>query len=870
MIKKLTFVLSCVSILLSVFLVSCAKEGMPQGGPRDTIPPVLEWSKPPKFATDFKGNKIIFKFDEFFELKDLDKNFFASPPFAEKPRFSINGKKLILHLRDTLRDSSTYTLDFGDAIVDYHEGNVLKNFKFIFSTYNQIDTLQIPGKIVDAQTLEPISGAYIMLYKKNIDTIVFAQPPQYIARSNDSGDFVLFGLKEGRYKVFALNDLNNDFMYDGIENQIAFLDTLVQPEVDVTIERDTLRAGTILHDTINNIIDTLKKDTVIVRRIINFYPYLNLYMFTENTRPQQIVSASRPYPFLVTIRFNLPLIDNFYTVKLQKPANYNTGAYKPEYFYGSDSLWIWLTDKDLQKTDSLQFIFSIYTPLKNGKKLIVDTATVSVPIDSVLPLKIWFDKQKVNFFDSLSLNVNQLLAKFDTQKVEIAQQIDTSLYHTRQIKTSCLRVNPNLIQVLFSHSIDTQTVHIFINNASPTEYTHYFDNTRTVLNIKLDQRLSNLDTIPLELFYRVKRFFNYYEPHLCRQKLTLVRQQLVKYVWSEPRRIDLFFVKPISDLQIQNTDLDSFKVNKTHLTLWLKNFQDSLELDVKMLDFTELTVHPTYYVKTLKLKYDFTPNVPEKYARTRRDLAKIKFRKPITNLAFVKTLENQAPTAIKYSIKGDTLIVQFLDKKLKQDKFVKIVTGLREQVGDSLKIITDTIEVKHGENQFLTKTTILKPTSFSITSDTSNYLKFFIRSKLKPNAKYLVYFLPQTFKLLTGSTIDSVMTLNFGTTSENDYGSISFDITDSSGTLAKTQLILQIYQDKDLVRQKIVTATGKVVFQKLAAGNYTLRIIYDRNRNGHWDTGNYLRKEQPEKVVIYPKKIKIKPGWEMEEPINLN
>ena len=864
------FVLGCVSILLSIFLFSCAKEGMPQGGPLDTIPPKLKWSVPPQFAKNFHGKKIIFRFDEYFDLKNINQEFFSSPPFARQPKFVISGKKLIVHLRDSLRDSATYTLDFGNSIVDYHEGNVLKGFKYVFSTYNQIDTLQIPGRIIDAFTLEPVAGAYIMLYRQLGDSVVYLHPPQYIARSDDSGRFVLFGLKQGRYKVFALMDLNNDFIYDGIENQIAFLDSTVSPRVEVKVFHDTLPANTVLHDTINNITDTLKHDTVIVRRVVKYYPFLNLFMFKENTRPQQIVSTARPYPFLVTVRFNLPLIDNFYRLKCLTNG-FDSTDYLPEYFVNSDSLWIWIIDSIMQQQDTLQFAFDLFTPVKDGKQLITDTATAFLPVDSLAKFKISVLNKKPNFFDSVVLQANQYLLKFDTSRTDLVQIVDTSVYDTKNVKVACLRVEPNEIQVIFSKPVDTQRVNFVILNASKEQYTYSFSPDSQVLNIKLSNTLSDLDTIPIDLFYRVKRFYPYYEPFRCKQKLTLVRQQLVKTIWNEPRQLKLLFIKPVKKLQIKGLDYDSLRVDLRTVTIYLKNFQDSLSFRVEMLDFSGLTVHPVYYSKEITVKFNYPKNKIIRYAHTSRDTIKLEFKTRIDSLLYLKPVDYNKPNWGQIAVNGNLAIIRLLDKKLKRLKFLKLAYAVQQHIGDSLCTTIDTLQITYGTDQFLQKTTTMKPIQFRMLQDSVNYEKFYVYAKLQPGRKYELLFYPETFTTISRQTIDTLTQLQFMTNSQKDYGDAILDIVDTLGTLTNMQLILSLMDGKNnLIKQKIVSDTGKVYFYRLPKGNYKLRIIFDKNKNGRWDTGNYLRDEQPEKIIIYPQPIIVKPNWQMEQRIIIN
>ncbi len=868
MAKKIILVLGAVSILLSVILFSCAKEAMPQGGPRDTIPPEVVWSKPPQFATNFNEKEIVIKFNEYFELKDINNNFFSSPPFAKQPKFVINGKKLIVRFRDTLRDSVTYTLEFGDAIVDFHEGNVLKNFKFVFSTYDRIDTLRITGKVVDAKTLEPVSGISVMLYHDYDDSVVFSHPPQYATRTNDSGEFVIFGIKKDKYKVFALEDLNNNFIYDGIENRIAFLDSLVEPSVRIDTIVDTVKLQEIIKDTVNGTTDTVFRDSIYSKRVAIYSPYLILRVFQENTRPQQVVASERQYPFLVKIRFNLPLIDNYYKISLLKPKLTDTAVFVSQYFYDSDSLFIWLTDSTLQHQDTLRFKFEFYTPVKNGRQIVYDTVEVTYPRDTAINVTWQPVSDKINHFDSLVLITNVYQNRIDTTRWELTEVSDTLTHNPRLVRATCLRTNPNVITVLFSRPVEERFIRTLVLNDPSAKLQNRYDSTTNILTVRLPGHLARLDTVYFYLMYRVKRYYGYYDPFVCEKALLLVRQDIEKIIWKDPKLLVLQFAKPVQMFSLTDLDTEKVEINRRVVKIWLKQFQDQLNFKVKTLDFTDLAVHPIYFEKQVKIKYEWKPDKPVKVARPSRDTVKILFSGPLDSVASIICPDVRQANAFDFSISGDTLIVRVLNKKLKQIKFFDLIINYFDKNGDSLAALSDTVRTEFGNDPFLVKTQVLKPVSLNkIVRDTADYLRYYVYAPYKAGKKYLLFLYPGAYQAVDRSQNDTLIPISFSTTSTEDYGTLKLIITDSSGVTDSSNLILELIKDKNIIRKTSTTGKDPVIFDKLAAGNYTLKIIIDANKNGRWDTGNYLRDEQPEQVVIYPKKLMVKPKWEVEEHI---
>ena len=215
--------------ILSLAGSGCAQIGAPTGGPRDTIPPVLVSAIPKLLTTNFTGNKITLIFDEYINLKDVQKDVLVSPFPKTFPIIDYKLKTVTVKLKDTLLDNTTYAIDFGNAITDNNEGNPYKDFTYVFSTGKTIDSLKLTGTVLIAETGKADSTLIVLLYRNASDSTVEKRKPNYIARLNAKGKFTFTNLSEGIYKIYALKDGDGSKTYNSKFESFAFLDT------DITI-----------------------------------------------------------------------------------------------------------------------------------------------------------------------------------------------------------------------------------------------------------------------------------------------------------------------------------------------------------------------------------------------------------------------------------------------------------------------------------------------------------------------------------------------------------------------------------------------------------------------------------------------------------
>ena len=333
--------LICLSaVLICILLQACANKGYPEGGPKDVTPPKVIAEVPASFNTNFKKKSVNIYFDEFVQLKNVQEKFIISPPQAKKPRVRLRAKYIMVEFEDTLRPNTNYSLDFADAIVDNNEGNPLGYYRYVFSTGNTLDSLELSGNVVDAQTNEPVIGSYVFLYSEHRDSVPLLQLPDYIARTDSSGFFRVTNLREADYKVLSVMDDNRDMKYTPEAEQVAFLDTLVRPLI-MSVTR----------------IDTLGGDSLVMRTYNAFGPNnLFLRMFQEKLTQLYMTDNNRKQRELLYFTFSIPGKNDFEVELLDTVVT--DKWYFPEVSPGGDTVRLWIKDSTIYKRDTLNLKLS--------------------------------------------------------------------------------------------------------------------------------------------------------------------------------------------------------------------------------------------------------------------------------------------------------------------------------------------------------------------------------------------------------------------------------------------------------------------------------------------------------------------------------
>jgi hypothetical protein len=412
------------------FFTSCANIGMPSGGLRDSIPPVVVHSIPAFNQINFTDQRIRLTFNEFVIVEGLNDKFVVSPPTTKKPIFRTKGKTLIVDLNEKLKPNTTYSLDFKDGVSDNNERNPLRNLRLAFSTGSQFDTLRVVGFIKDAFNLEPIPNSYVFLYRGRSDTLVYKTRPDFIAKTDKNGFFAVTNLPADTFQVYGISDVDNNMKFTPGADSISFLDQLVVPSARFLPMRDTSITGI---------------DTLLIFGKTKFSPDpLYLLHFGEEFFNLRLDKYVHPTRKVVDLSFTQSVADTFDI----EPLNFKA---KPGWKYTemsakSDSVRIWLTDsmaynKDtlifklsyLQqdslkefytKSDTIRLYFTDITQAARNKRKErrrVEKEDISVQITT--NAKAGFD-----VYRDLTLESPEPIASFDTTKIKLFEKKDTLFY----------------------------------------------------------------------------------------------------------------------------------------------------------------------------------------------------------------------------------------------------------------------------------------------------------------------------------------------------------------------------------------------------------------------------------------------------------
>ncbi|MGI4751095.1 MAG: Ig-like domain-containing domain [Janthinobacterium lividum] len=218
---------------ISVF--GCASVQKPQGGPRDKTPPKLLSATPANKTKNFKAKEIVLNFDEYFKLNNQYQEITVSPNQEKQPEYHIKQKSLVISLKDSLQKNTTYVFSFGKAIGDVNENNILKNFNYVFTTGNDIDSLTISGKVVNSETQEPEKEVTVFIFTEKQDSLLFGKKkPSYYSITDTAGNFKISNLHANTYKIYALKEVSANRIYDNDNELIGILPKNIQLNKDIS------------------------------------------------------------------------------------------------------------------------------------------------------------------------------------------------------------------------------------------------------------------------------------------------------------------------------------------------------------------------------------------------------------------------------------------------------------------------------------------------------------------------------------------------------------------------------------------------------------------------------------------------------------
>ena len=389
--------------LITTLVAACANIGRPDGGPYDETPPVMLGSTPAPGATGVHGKRVKIEFDEYINIENASEKIVVSPPQQRQPVIEAVGKHININFEDTLRDSTTYTIDFSDAIVDNNEANPLENFVFTFSTGDVIDTMEVSGAVLNAENLEPVKGMLVGLYSDLADSAFTTKKMERIGRTDSRGRFCIKGIKPGQYRIYALNDNDQNYMFSQKSENLAFLDSVIIPSSFPDVRYDTTW------------VDTVTIDTIIKVDYTHFVPDdIVLKAFQEDYKTQTLLKNDRADKRKFTLYFNthadsLPQIEglNFDT----------TDAFIIEPSAKNDTISYWLRDSLIYNVDTLRLAVT-YTTTDSLARPVKVTDTINTVTKKTFERKSRRrDKdEEEQVIPSLSVNLESLTATFDGYK----------------------------------------------------------------------------------------------------------------------------------------------------------------------------------------------------------------------------------------------------------------------------------------------------------------------------------------------------------------------------------------------------------------------------------------------------------------------
>lgn len=345
-------------------LYSCASVGRIEGGPIDETPPRFIVSTPAPGALRNTKNKISIEFDEFIKLDKPNEKIVISPPQVQQPEIKSNGKKVVITLQDTLKANTTYTFDFGDAIQDNNEGNALENFSYSFSTGDKLDSMAVAGTLLNAANLEPVKGMLVGLHSNLADSAFTTLPFERVGRTDSRGQFSIRGVAPGKYRIYGLQDADQNFAYSQPTEIIAFSDSIIIPSMEQRVRQDTAW------------VDSLTVDTIMEVKYTYYLPDdIMLRSFKETNFSQRLARSERLTPEKFSLYFTAPAD----TLPLLKGLNFDErDAFVVEQTTGrNDTIHYWIKDSLLYKQDTLRMSLT-YLYTDSLKQLVPRTDTLNL------------------------------------------------------------------------------------------------------------------------------------------------------------------------------------------------------------------------------------------------------------------------------------------------------------------------------------------------------------------------------------------------------------------------------------------------------------------------------------------------------------
>lgn len=353
-------------LLALLLTAACASIGNPDGGRFDETPPRVVGSSPADGAVNVSKRKVQILFDEYIKLEKASEKVVISPPQIEPANVRADGKRVKVDFYDSLRANTTYTIDFSDAIEDNNEGNPMGQYTFSFSTGDVIDTMQVSGRVLNAADLEPIKGIMVGLYPADStwnDTLFRTRPFLRVSRTNGEGRFTIKGVKDGAYRVRALDDKDGDFVFSQKNERVAFDTTVYVTGSFPDVRMDTVWRDSLWYDSI---------------RVVPYTHYtpddVLLLAFLEDGQERHLLKTVYPEPTSFTFYFTAPSDS---TPRI-KGLNFDERCLVADASLKNDTVTFWVTDTALiHRQDTLSMILS-YMETDTLGQLVVTNDTLDL------------------------------------------------------------------------------------------------------------------------------------------------------------------------------------------------------------------------------------------------------------------------------------------------------------------------------------------------------------------------------------------------------------------------------------------------------------------------------------------------------------
>lgn len=350
------------TVIATLFVLSCAKISAPTGGPKDLDPPVILKSVPENGSVMFTGKSFTVTFDEYVVLDRISEKFMVSPPMATKPEVKLRGKSLVVTWEEELADSTTYTFYFQDAIRDNNENNPINNYQYVFSTGPVLDSLSLTGNVFNAFDLEIVEDVTVIMFSNLSDSAPRTMLPAYISRPDPSGGFMISNIRPGDYRLFALKDLNGNTRYDLTDEIFAFGDSVISitPDNYFGLVPDTVTYRPA------NATEATKPDKFV-------YGLHRLYAFREPPKQQYLTFTERKSSWGISFGLALPSDSGQVSATLPEA---DSSAWFMEHNAARDTFMIWVTNPDVYGQDLVDVILTFPFTDTTGT-IIAKTDTIS-------------------------------------------------------------------------------------------------------------------------------------------------------------------------------------------------------------------------------------------------------------------------------------------------------------------------------------------------------------------------------------------------------------------------------------------------------------------------------------------------------------